>query len=63
MVELPGVIFTLSIEVLAGDTFIQLLKANSREMTARPSFHEFIVAKELHCLARPIHLGVLIPIS
>ena len=49
--------------MLVGDTFAQLLKAISGEITARPSSHGFVVAKKLHCLAKPMHLKILAPIS
>ena len=62
MVELTSVILALSIEILAGDILAQLLKAINGEMTAWPSSYRFIAARELYCLARPMHSKVLTPI-
>ena len=60
IVELASVILTLAMEILVDVIFVQPLKAISREMTARPGFHGFVIAKKLHCLAIPIHLRVLV---
>ncbi len=59
MVKLAGVILALSIEVLVGVIFAQLLKATSREKMAWLGFYRFIAATNLHCLARSIYLRVL----
>ncbi len=58
VVELAGIILALSIEVLKGIILAQLLKATSREKTARPGSHGFMTAKKLHCLVRLTHLRV-----
>ena len=63
MVELAGVILTLSMEVLVGGTFAQSLKTFSREIMAWPGFYKFIVARKLHCLTKPIYSRVSAPIS
>lgn len=63
VVELIGVIFTLSIKVLIGISLAQLLKVTSREMTAWLSFYGFIAAGKLHCLIEPMYSGVLALIS
>ena len=43
---LAGVIHATLIKVLVGDTFTQLLKATSIEMTAWPSSHTFVTVRE-----------------
>ncbi len=37
------------------------MKATSGEITAWPDSHGFVVARKLHCLVGPMHLGVLAP--
>lgn len=44
MVELVGIILTLSIEILVGGTFCQLLKATSRKIMIQPNSYRFIIA-------------------
>ena len=63
VIELVGVILALPIEVLAKGIFAQLLKAISKEMTVWLSSHGFLTARELYCLAKPTHSGVLAPTS
>ncbi len=59
VVELARIILALSIEVLIGVIFAQLMKATSGEKTAWPGFHGFVVARKLYRLIEPMYLGVL----
>ena len=59
VVELAGVIFTLSIKMLISVIFTQLLKATSGKKTAWLGSHKLVAAKKLQRFARQMHLGVL----
>ncbi len=61
MVELAGVTLALSIKVLVGVILVQQLKVISREKMAQPGSYKFVVARKLHCLTEPMHLGVSAP--
>ncbi len=61
VIELAGVIFALSMEVLVGVILTQSVKAISRKKTAQPGSHGFVAAKKLHCLTKPMYLGVSAP--
>lgn len=63
MIELAGVIFTLSIEVQIGIIFTQSLKATGRDKTAQLSSHGFVIVKKLYYLIKSIYFGVLTSIK
>lgn len=58
MIELASVIFALLMEVLVDVILVQPLKATSREKTAWPVSHRFIIAKKLHRFTEPTHLAI-----
>ncbi len=58
VVELTGIILTLSIEVLVGVILTQPLKATNGEKTAQAGFYGVIVNRKLYCLTEPTHSGV-----
>lgn len=62
VVNLVGIIFDLSMEVLVENTLVQLLKATSREITAWLGSYLFVIVRKLHCLAEPTYLRVLAPL-
>ncbi len=61
VIELGDVILALSIEVLVDVILAQLLKATSREKTARPGSHGVMITRKLQCFTRPTYSEVLAP--
>ena len=58
LVKLANVNFTLSMEVLIGVIFTQLLKVITRKITILLGSHGFVVAKKLYYFVKFMYLGV-----